>query len=183
MSKNGTGTGASATERVFAALDGFRIEVPSWGFANTGTRFGKFTQAGAGGHDRGEVRRRIAGESTDRREPNRCVACAVGPAQRQRRCGRDQAAGEPLWVKAGVNQPQPVPGTGGISSARFVTLAGRIRKNALAHLLDSVEIGRELGSKDVSLWLADGSNYPGTRHSEADRVDGRSAGDDPCGAG
>src|SRR5215470_13214271 len=30
-----------------AALDGFRIEIPSWGFANTGTRFGKFLQAGA----------------------------------------------------------------------------------------------------------------------------------------
>ena len=34
-------------ERVWAALDGFKIEVPSWGFANTGTRFGKFLQAAA----------------------------------------------------------------------------------------------------------------------------------------
>src|SRR4051812_36401762 len=33
--------------RVFAALDGFRIEVPSWGFANTGTRFGKFVHPAA----------------------------------------------------------------------------------------------------------------------------------------
>src|SRR6202522_4135292 len=31
----------------FAALDAFAIEIPSWGFANTGTRFGKFTQAAA----------------------------------------------------------------------------------------------------------------------------------------
>jgi len=29
------------------ALDNFRIEIPSWGFANTGTRFGKFVQAAA----------------------------------------------------------------------------------------------------------------------------------------
>ena len=29
------------------ALDSFRIEIPSWGFANTGTRFGKFAQAAA----------------------------------------------------------------------------------------------------------------------------------------
>src|SRR5271166_3608008 len=29
------------------ALDSFQIEIPSWGFANTGTRFGKFTQAAA----------------------------------------------------------------------------------------------------------------------------------------
>ena len=41
--------------------------------------------------------------------------------------------------------------------------SAEIRGNALAHLLDSVEIGRELGSKDVSLWIADGSNYPGTQ--------------------
>ncbi|HMF61862.1 MAG TPA: hypothetical protein VK595_15890, partial [Vicinamibacterales bacterium] len=36
-------------DRVAAALDVFRIEVPSWGFANTGTRFGKFLQPAAAG--------------------------------------------------------------------------------------------------------------------------------------
>ena len=34
-------------ERVSRALDSLRIEIPSWGFANTGTRFGKFIQNGA----------------------------------------------------------------------------------------------------------------------------------------
>src|SRR5580658_3932955 len=29
------------------ALDSFQIEIPSWGFGNTGTRFGKFVQAAA----------------------------------------------------------------------------------------------------------------------------------------
>jgi L-rhamnose isomerase / sugar isomerase len=41
--------------------------------------------------------------------------------------------------------------------------SAEVRANALTHLLDSVEIGQELGSKDVSLWIADGSNYPGTQ--------------------
>ena len=35
------------SEIVFSALEAFRIELPSWGFANTGTRFGKFTQPAA----------------------------------------------------------------------------------------------------------------------------------------
>src|SRR4029453_8259970 len=35
------------TDRIVRALDRFRIELPSWGFANTGTRFGKFLQAAA----------------------------------------------------------------------------------------------------------------------------------------
>ena len=34
-------------DRVVQAREVFRIEIPSWGFANTGTRFGKFTQAAA----------------------------------------------------------------------------------------------------------------------------------------
>ena len=34
-------------EKISRALDGFRIEIPSWGFANTGTRFGKYLQAEA----------------------------------------------------------------------------------------------------------------------------------------
>src|SRR5512145_3288183 len=33
--------------RIGAALDTLRIELPSWGFANTGTRFGKFIQPAA----------------------------------------------------------------------------------------------------------------------------------------
>src|SRR5437870_8828521 len=35
------------TESVWKALDNLRIELPSWGFANTGTRFGKFIQPAA----------------------------------------------------------------------------------------------------------------------------------------
>ena len=38
---------ASTSDKVFAALETFRIELPSWGFANTGTRFGKFIQDAA----------------------------------------------------------------------------------------------------------------------------------------
>src|SRR5205085_7241885 len=38
---------SSATSRVFHKLETVRIEISSWGFANTGTRFGKFLQAAA----------------------------------------------------------------------------------------------------------------------------------------
>ena len=38
---------STKSDIVFRALDHFRIEIPSWGFANTGTRFGKFLQPAA----------------------------------------------------------------------------------------------------------------------------------------
>src|SRR5579875_1764278 len=53
----------SQRRRLFRALDAFHIELPSWGFANTGTRFGKFQQASAASTiaekfaDAGEVQR------------------------------------------------------------------------------------------------------------------------------
>src|SRR6267154_4525587 len=47
MQKNANGLRGLDFDRVFAALDNFRIELPSWGFANTGTRFGKFVQPAA----------------------------------------------------------------------------------------------------------------------------------------
>src|SRR6266480_3455668 len=34
-------------DKIFGALESFRIEIPSWGFANTRTRFGKFLQPSA----------------------------------------------------------------------------------------------------------------------------------------
>jgi L-rhamnose isomerase/sugar isomerase len=37
-----------------------------------------------------------------------------------------------------------------------------VRERALRHTKDSIEIAKGLGSRDISLWFADGSNYPGT---------------------
>jgi L-rhamnose isomerase/sugar isomerase len=42
--------------------------------------------------------------------------------------------------------------------------SAEIRERAIAHVLDSAAIARELGCRDLSLWLADGSNYPGTQN-------------------
>lgn len=42
-----TSTSSKLSDRIFPALDTLRIEIPSWGFANTGTRFGKFIQPAA----------------------------------------------------------------------------------------------------------------------------------------
>jgi len=38
---------SAEADRIAAALDSLRIELPSWGFSNTGTRFGKYLQPAA----------------------------------------------------------------------------------------------------------------------------------------
>jgi len=162
MGMNGAGTGARATDKIFAALDGFRIEVPSWGFANTGTRFGKFSQTGAA--------TTIEEKFADASQVNKLTGASPTVALHVLWDLPNGKADVPeikrlesrFGVKSGSINPNLFQGR----EYKFGSIcnpSAEIRGNALAHLLDSVEIGHELGSKDVSLWIADGSNYPGTQ--------------------
>ncbi len=162
MSQGISGSGAGATERVFAALDGFRIEVPSWGFANTGTRFGKFSQAAAATTleekfaDAGEVNRLTGASPTVALHVLWDLPNGKGDVPELQR----------LEKKYGVKSGSINPNLFQAQEYKYGSIAhpsAEIRGNAVAHLLDSVEIGHALGSKDVSIWLADGSNYPGTQ--------------------
>ena len=162
MGMDGTGNSARATERIFAALDGFRIEVPSWGFANTGTRFGKFTQPGAATTleekfaDASEVNKLTGASPTVALHVLWDLPNGKGDASEIKR----------LESRFGVKSGSINPNLFQSQEYKFGSLcnpSAEIRGNALAHMLDSVEIGRALGSRDISLWLADGSNYPGTQ--------------------
>ena len=150
------------TDQVWAALDGFRIEVPSWGFANTGTRFGKFVQGGAA--------TTIEEKFADAAEVNALTGASPTVALHvlwDLPGGKaDVPAIQALEKRFGVKSGSINPNLFQDSEYKYGSIANpssEIRKRSLDHLLDSVEIGRELGSRDISLWIADGSNYPGTQ--------------------
>ena len=162
MTIGGKGVAKGDAEKVWAALDGFRIEVPSWGFANTGTRFGKFVQGGAA--------TTIEEKFSDASQVNALTGASPTVALHvlwDLPGGKaDVPAIQALEKKYGVKSGSINPNLFQDQEYKFGSIANpsaEIRKNALAHLLDSVEIGRELGSKDVSLWIADGSSYPGSQ--------------------
>src|SRR5665213_1484998 len=162
MGLNGAGSGARATERIWAALDGFRIEVPSWGFANTGTRFGKFSQAGAAT----SLEEKFADAAQVNKLTGASPTVALHVLWDLPNGKGDVPEIKRLESKFGVKSGSINPNLFQAQEYKFGSIcnpSAEIRGNALAHLLDSVEIGRELGSKDVSLWIADGSNYPGTQ--------------------
>jgi len=162
MGINGAGTAEQDTQTVWSALDGFRIEVPSWGFANTGTRVGKFVQAGAA--------TTIEEKFSDAAQVNALTGASPTVALHvlwDLPGGKaDVPAIQVLEKKYGVKAGSINPNLFQDAEYKYGSIANpsaEIRGNALAHLLDSVEIGRALGSKDVSLWISDGSNYPGTQ--------------------
>jgi L-rhamnose isomerase/sugar isomerase len=152
---------ARQSEKTINALETFRIELPSWGFANTGTRFGKFIQPAAATST--EEKFSDAGQVH--------LLTGVCPT----------VALHVLW-----DCPDGANSAGDIKkySRRYGVLPGAInpnlfqdqeykygsfgnpdpaiRERALNHTKDSIEIARRLESRDISMWFADGSNYPGT---------------------
>lgn len=143
-------------------LDTFQIEVPSWGFANTGTRFGKFLQPGAA--------TTLEEKFADAAELHRLTG--VTP----------RMALHVLWDLPGgiadVDAVKRLAAAGGVQAGSInpnlfqdqeyklgsvCNPDAAIRRMAIDHLVDSARIATALGCRDVSVWLADGSNYPGTQ--------------------
>ena len=154
---------ADDQHRVFAALDSFRIEVPSWGFANTGTRFGKFVQPAAA--------TTIAEKFADAAQVNALTGASPTIALHVLWDLPGGVADVPkikaLEEKHGMRAGSINPNLFQDQQFKFGSIANpsqEIRGLALKHLLDCVEIGKELDSQDLSLWIADGSNYPGTQN-------------------
>ena len=94
-------------------LDSFQIEIPSWGFANTGTRFGKFVQAAAALNHRRKVCGCGRSEQPDWRNAHACTACAFGSLPNGiADVARGEKSGAPLRHSRRINQPKPVSGSG-----------------------------------------------------------------------
>ena len=160
LAKNGSSS--KEQDQVLAALDRFRIEIPSWGFSNTGTRFGKFIQHGAATNieekfaDAGEVHRLTGASPTVALHVLWDLPGGIAdvPAIRalEKRCG----------VRAGSINPNLFESQQ-YKLGSIANPSAEIRQVAIDHLVQSVEISRALGSRDISIWVSDGSNYPGSQ--------------------
>ncbi len=143
-------------------VTGFSVAVPSWGAGRGGTRFAKFP---------------IAGEPTNIHE--KLEDCAVinqlsratprvSPHFPWDRVSdyaglREEAAAQGLAFDAvNSNTFQDQPGqahsynTGSLASTLEAT-----RQQAVEHNIECIEIGRQLGSRDLTVWVGDGTNFPG----------------------
>jgi L-rhamnose isomerase/sugar isomerase len=153
----------SAVAKVHAALDGFHIELPSWGFADTGTRFGKFAQDAAARtteekfHDAGLVHK-LTG------------CCPTTAVHVLWDFDVDKPAGVAAKETVAIAQANGVR-VGSINPNVFQSSIYKLgsfcspdpqaRRSAVDHTLYCVEILKHTGSKVLSMWLADGTNYPG----------------------
>jgi L-rhamnose isomerase/sugar isomerase len=145
------------------ALDRFQIEIPSWGFANTGTRFGKFLQAGAAT----SLEEKFADAAQVHALTGVTPQLALHVLWDLPGGTADAAKVRRVADRYGIRPGSINPNLFQNQEYKFGSICNpdaSIRRMAIDHLVESVRIARELQSTDVSLWIADGSNYPGSQN-------------------
>jgi L-rhamnose isomerase/sugar isomerase len=152
---------SSKSDVIFRALDQFRIEIPSWGFANTGTRFGKFLQASAAT----TTEEKFSDASEVHSVTGVCPTVALHVLwdfpQGLESVPDIQSFSKRFGVQPGSINPNLFQDQE-YKYGSFGNPDPAIRERALQHTKDSIEIARLLQSRDISMWFADGSSYPGT---------------------
>jgi L-rhamnose isomerase/sugar isomerase len=149
-------------DQIKARVAAFSVAVPTWGAGRGGTRFARFT---------------LPGEPTNIHEKLEDCAVVHQLAQSTPRVSphfpwdkvsdyaalREEAAVLGLGFDAvNSNTFQDHPGqrqsyaTGSLTSSVAAT-----RAQAIEHNIECIEIGKQLGSKAITVWIGDGSNFPG----------------------
>lgn len=148
-------------EKIFAALETFRIELPSWGFANTGTRFGKFLQAAAATSieekfsDAGYVHGLLGVCPTMALHVLWDFPRGLDSAQEVLRLSEKYGV-QPGSINPNLFQDQIY------KHGAFANPDREVREHAMQHSRDSIAAAKLVNSRDLSFWFAEGSNYPGT---------------------
>jgi L-rhamnose isomerase / sugar isomerase len=150
-------------EVVSTALDTFNIELPSWGFANTGTRFGKFIQSSAAT----AIEEKFSDAAQVHAATGACPSLALHVQWDLPNGLKDVPEVEKLAKRFAIRPGSINPNIFQDQEYKYGSVGNpdpSIRRLAIRHILECVAISSALGSRDVSPWFADGSNYPGTQN-------------------
>jgi L-rhamnose isomerase / sugar isomerase len=142
---------------VRSRLRSLEIETPSWAYGNSGTRFHVYPWPGAAR----DVRERIADAGLVHRLTGCCPTVALHiPWDRVDDWAELSAYAHGEGVRIGAINPN-VFGDDAYRLGSLCNPAATVRRQALDHCLECIQIAEAVGSTVVSLWLADGTNYPG----------------------
>ena len=144
-------------EQVKARLKALKVETPSWGYGDSGTRFKVFKQTG--------VPRNPFEKLEDAAQVQRmtgiCPSVALHiPWDKVDDYDQLKQHATSLGLILGAINPNLFQDDDYIFGSLCNSDRG-IRRKAVEHILECISIARTLNSSIISLWLADGTNYPG----------------------
>src|SRR6476469_4175574 len=138
-------------------LDDFGIEVPSWAYGNSGTRFKVFTTAGTPRDPWEKIADAAQVNAVTGLAPKVSIHIPWDKVD-------DYSALSSYAKELGVSIGSVNSNLFQDDDYRLGSLTNkdpRIRAKAIAHHLECIEVMRATGSKDLKIWLPDGTNYAG----------------------
>lgn len=152
----------SGAESVVNKLIEFQVAIPSWALGSGGTRFGRFP----GGGEPGNLEQKIEDVALLNTLTRSADSISLHiPWDIPKNAGDTKRLATDLGIRfdaVNSNTFQDQPGQ--TLSYKFGSLQHvdkRIRQQAIDHNLEVIQYGKELGSNSITVWLADGSSYPG----------------------
>ncbi len=149
-------------EDIIAKLMAFQVAIPSWALGAGGTRFGRFSIGG----EPGNLEEKIADVGILHKLNTSSGAISLhipwdipSDAQKIKELARHHG----LKFDA-MNSNTFQDQSGQTLSYKFGSLQHTdkgVRQQAIEHNLQVIEYGKSLGSKSLTVWLSDGSNFPG----------------------
>ncbi len=140
-----------------AAIQQFSIETPSWGYGDSGTRFKVFHWPGAAR----DLREKLADAAQVQKVTGTCPGVAIHiPWDREDDWRAVKEYASQLGLRIGAVNPNLFQD----DAYRFGSLCHfdkAVREMAVEHVIECIRIAQSVGSEVISLWLADGTNYPG----------------------
>lgn len=149
-------------EAIINKLIDFQIAIPSWALGTGGTRFGRF----AGGGEPRSIEEKIEDVGLLHALNNASGAISLHipwDIPQDYKAIKTLAAQHNLRFDA-MNSNTFQDQAGQENSYKFGSLQNvnkAVRKQAIAHNIEVIQHGIELGSESLTIWLADGSSFPG----------------------
>lgn len=152
-------------ETITGQVQAFGVAIPSWGVGTGGTRFARFPGPGEPRNVFEKLEDCGVIQQLSRATPT--VSLHI-PWDKQADMSEVKALGQQLGLgfdamNSNTFQDQP----GQALSYRYGSLTHTdpaVRQQAIAHNLECIELGRELGSRALTVWIGDGGNFPGQQN-------------------
>ena len=153
-------------DHLTALAQTLEVAIPSWGVGTGGTRFARFPMAG----EPRDIYEKISDCATIFKLVRSTPAVSLhipwdkpADAAELRKFARERDLHFDA-MNSNTFQDQPDQ----VFSYKFGSLAHpdpAVRRQAVEHNIECIEIGKVLGSKALTVWIADGGNFPGQLHS------------------
>ncbi len=152
----------TGAEHIIQKLIDFQIAIPSWALGTGGTRFGRFS----GGGEPGSLEQKIEdiGLMHALNQSSGAISLHIPWDTTSDAAATMSQAKELGLVFDAVNSNTFQDQSNQEYSYKFGSLQHvdpRVRKQAVNHNIEVIKQGIELGSKSLTVWLSDGSCFPG----------------------